>query len=164
MYWTSWASSINDKGTIEKAWMDGTHREVFVNGSLQWPNGLTIDYVAKKLYWQVFYFTIIHSLSEFLNISVIRCDAFLNKIERMDFDGKNREIVLSGDQLDHPYGLTYHNNTIYWSEFQKGHIQMLNLANKSAIYTLATENAPVYEIRVFDNKTQQGSVQTLLNN
>ncbi|XP_044727187.1 prolow-density lipoprotein receptor-related protein 1 isoform X2 [Chrysoperla carnea] len=143
MYWTSWASSINDKGTIEKAWMDGTHREVFVNGSLQWPNGLTIDYVAKKLYW---------------------CDAFLNKIERMDFDGKNREIVLSGDQLDHPYGLTYHNNTIYWSEFQKGHIQMLNLANKSAIYTLATENAPVYEIRVFDNKTQQGTNDCSHNN
>lgn len=135
MYWADWASTANHSGKIEKAWMDGTHREVFVKNELQWPNGLTIDFITKKLYW---------------------CDAYLDKIERINFDGTDREIIFSGELLDHPYGLTYFNNTIYWTEFQKGTIQMLFLQNKTLV-TLVQENAPLFEIKVFDNKTQQGS-------
>lgn len=51
MYWSDWATGVAVPGKIEKAWMDGTNREAFVTSDTQWPNGLTIDFTEKKLYW-----------------------------------------------------------------------------------------------------------------
>ncbi|CAG2068168.1 unnamed protein product, partial [Timema podura] len=132
MYWTDWASAGTHKGKIESAWMDGSNRKTFVKTDLQWPNGLSIDYPSKKLYW---------------------CDAYLDKIERINLDGTSRELVFDGSQLDHPYGLAYHNEYLYWTEFQKGTVQKLHLESKT-LETLAEEFAPVFEIKVFDNSSQ----------
>lgn len=63
--------------------------------------------------------------------------------------------MFEGSNLDHPYGLAYYNNFLYWTEFQKGTIQSLDLGNKN-LQTLNTENTPLFEIRVFDNETQTG--------
>ena len=71
MFWTDWVSSTSQKGKIEQAWMDGTNRKSLIETQLQWPNGLSIDYAEKKLYW---------------------CDAFLDKIERAELDGRHREV------------------------------------------------------------------------
>jgi sugar lactone lactonase YvrE len=71
MFWTDWVSSASQKGKIEQAWMDGTHRKPLIETQLQWPNGLSIDYIGKMLYW---------------------CDAFLDKIERAALDGSNRQV------------------------------------------------------------------------
>lgn len=51
--------------------MDGTGRQVFVDTDLKWPNGLSLDMPGKKLYW---------------------CDAYFNKIERINLDGSQREV------------------------------------------------------------------------
>ena len=47
MFWLDWG----DVPKLERAWMDGQHREVLVSQKLIWPNGLTIDYVLDRLYW-----------------------------------------------------------------------------------------------------------------
>ena len=71
MYWSDWSESSNLRvgGKIEKAWMNGKERSVFVSQNTVWPNGLTIDYSDKVLYW---------------------CDASLHRIERISLDGTNR--------------------------------------------------------------------------
>ena len=51
--------------------MDGQNRTVLHNTLLTWPNGITIDYSAQKLYW---------------------VDAFLDKIEYSDVDGTGRQV------------------------------------------------------------------------
>jgi len=78
MYWSQWESvvqvsvlEINTPAAIQRAWMDGTHIEVLVSQNLHWPNGLTIDYVNKKIYW---------------------CDVHLAKIERINLDGTGRQV------------------------------------------------------------------------
>lgn len=78
MYWSQWESvvqvsvlEINTPATIQRAWMDGSHMEVFVSTGLHWPNGLTIDYSGKKLYWT---------------------DVHLSRIERINLDGSAREV------------------------------------------------------------------------
>lgn len=47
LYWTDWGS----RPRIEKAMLDGSERKAIIDTSLFWPNGLTIDYPAQKLYW-----------------------------------------------------------------------------------------------------------------
>lgn len=46
IYWSDWGT----EGRIERAWMDGQHREVIIE-DLGWPNGLVIDKAEMKLYW-----------------------------------------------------------------------------------------------------------------
>lgn len=144
MYWTDWATGTTIPGKIETAWMDGTHRDVFVNNDTLWPNGLTIDYVGKKLYW---------------------CDAYLDKIEMIGLDGQGRKVIYFDKKLDHPSSLAYYNNTLYWTEGVKGYIFALKLdENGTKIDTLSTENPPLVDIKVYDNKAQGGENDCSSNN
>lgn len=80
MYWTDWGSEPK----IEKAALDGSQRIILINSGLGWPNGLSIDYKEKKLYWG---------------------DAKTDKIEVSNLDGSDRRELVS-DQLPHIFGFT----------------------------------------------------------
>ena len=67
MYWTDWGTTAK----IERASMDGQNRMVLHNALLVWPNGITIDYAAQRLYWT---------------------DAFLDRIEYSGVDGTGRQV------------------------------------------------------------------------
>lgn len=47
MYWTDWGQTPK----IERAGMDGSHRQTIVAFDVKWPNGLTLDLVRKRVYW-----------------------------------------------------------------------------------------------------------------
>ena len=68
MFWTNWHKKAP---SVSRATTDGKEITKIISHSIKVPNGLTIDYRAKKLYW---------------------ADATLKKIERSDFDGTNRKV------------------------------------------------------------------------
>lgn len=77
MYWTDWEEDPKDskRGKIEKAWMDGTNRSVFVTSkTVLWPNGLSLDIPSKILYW---------------------VDAYYDRIEMVMLDGTERKVSAS---------------------------------------------------------------------
>lgn len=49
MFWTDWG----EVPKIERAGMNGdlTTRKIIVSDKIFWPNGLTIDYVYRHIYW-----------------------------------------------------------------------------------------------------------------
>ena len=91
MYWTDWGTVAK----IERASMDGTSREVLHNTSLVWPNALTLDYDTQILYWM---------------------DGSLDKFESSNADGSNRRL-LSTAHIYHPFGITFYQNTVYWTDW-----------------------------------------------
>uniref|UniRef100_A0A8C2K8U2 Low density lipoprotein receptor-related protein 4 n=1 Tax=Cyprinus carpio TaxID=7962 RepID=A0A8C2K8U2_CYPCA len=97
MYWTDWGA--NPK--IERAGMDASNRTVIISTNLTWPNGLAIDYSTERLYW---------------------ADASIKTIEYGNFDGSGRQVLI-GSQLPHPFGLTLHEDRIYWTDWQSKSIQ-----------------------------------------
>lgn len=90
MYWTDWGAVAK----IERASMDGSDRRVLHSTGLTWPNGLTIDYPAQKIYW---------------------ADASLDRIEYSNVDGSGRFILFSG--LDHPFSITLQGNLLFWTDW-----------------------------------------------
>ena len=92
MYWTD----LGAMAKIERASMDGTSREVLHNTSLIWPNALTLDYDTQILYWM---------------------DASLDKFESSYADGSNRRL-LSTTHIYHPFGITFYQNIVYWTDWQ----------------------------------------------
>lgn len=93
-------SDWGQKPKIERAGMDGTHRSVVVRGAgVEWPNGLTIDHVAMRLYW---------------------VDAKLHQISSVKFDGSDRRLVLhSHEHLGQPFSLAVFQDWIYWSDWEQ---------------------------------------------
>ena len=100
MYWTDWGKLPK----IERAALDGSHRITLVNTSVAWPNGLTIDYLFRKIYW---------------------ADAKLDKIEVMNLDGSNRRVILN-DKLPHIFGFTVLGDRLYWTDWQKRAIESVD--------------------------------------
>ena len=106
LYWSDWGSVA----TIEKASMDGKNRTVLHNTALIWPNALTLDYENQVLYW---------------------ADAFLDKIESSNVDGSNR-ILLSTVGIDHPYGIAFFSNMLYFTDWRGPSVQAININGGNA--------------------------------
>ena len=70
MYFSDWGM-FGASGKIFRTTMAGTMRSIIIENDLKQPSGLALDYTDQKLYWT---------------------DAVREKIERADYDGKNREV------------------------------------------------------------------------
>ncbi|TDG98033.1 hypothetical protein EPR50_G00214030 [Perca flavescens] len=90
LYWTDWGSPAK----IERATLGGNFRTSIINSSLTTPNGLSLDYEERMLYW---------------------ADASLDKIERASLTGENRQVILQGVQ--NPYAMTVFQQDIFWTDW-----------------------------------------------
>ncbi|KAK3568547.1 hypothetical protein QTP86_008754 [Hemibagrus guttatus] len=136
MYWTDWEEDeVNDSiGRIEKAWMDGSHRTIFVTSNMLWPNGLTLDHTSSTMYW---------------------CDAYYDHIERIYLNGTGRMVVYNGKELNHPFGISHYRNSVFWTEYMNASIFQLDLLS-GEVTLLRSERPPLFGLRVFDAQSQQG--------
>lgn len=48
MFYSDWD---NTNPRIERAFMDGSKRVTIVDSQVYWVNGITLDYVLKRMYW-----------------------------------------------------------------------------------------------------------------
>lgn len=79
IYWTEWG----DQPKIKRAYLDGKGQKDIVYSDLSLPNGISIDYEARKLYW---------------------ADALKDRIEMSDLHGRYRmQLVV---QAVNAFGLT----------------------------------------------------------
>ncbi|XP_014362949.1 low-density lipoprotein receptor isoform X7 [Papilio machaon] len=105
MYWTDWGQ--NPK--IERAGMDGSHRQTIVSYDVKWPNGLTLDLVRKRVYW---------------------VDAKMSTISSCNYDGTARRLILySTDVLRHPFSITTFEDWVYWTDWDKTAVFRANKFN-----------------------------------
>ncbi|TRY84843.1 hypothetical protein DNTS_002284 [Danionella cerebrum] len=136
MYWTDWEEDdVNDSiGRIEKAWMDGSNRKIFVTSNMLWPNGLTLDHGTSTMYW---------------------CDAYYDHIEKIYLNGTGRLVVYSGRELNHPFGIAQYQNSIFWTEYMNASIFQLHL-DSGEVTLLRSERPPLFGLHVFDAQSQLG--------
>lgn len=126
MFWTDWG--IEPK--IERAGMDGTHRQVIVSFEVRWPNGLTLDLVRKRVYWVSKKIKYIYGF--YLNfllkkILITQVDAKLNVISACNYDGTDRRIILfSVETLKHPFSITTFEDWVYWTDWDKAAVFKAN--------------------------------------
>ncbi|XP_057187146.1 low-density lipoprotein receptor-related protein 4 isoform X1 [Triplophysa rosa] len=138
MYWTDWGA--NPK--IERAGMDASERTVIISTNLTWPNGLAIDYQTQRLYW---------------------ADASVKTIEFGNFDGSGRQVLI-GSQLLHPFGLTLHEDRIYWTDWQSKSIQSADKLTGLDRKTLAENLENLMDIHMFHNHRRKIQTACSVNN
>ncbi|KTG07000.1 hypothetical protein cypCar_00009024, partial [Cyprinus carpio] len=92
MFWTNW----NEQSpSIMRAQLSGANVLVIIGSDVRTPNGLAIDHRAEKLYFS---------------------DATLDKIERCEYDGSRRYVVLKNEPV-HPFGLAVYGDHIFWTDW-----------------------------------------------
>lgn len=128
MYWSDWINPAK----IEVANMDGTGRQIFVQGGgLAWPNSLSVDHASRKLYWS---------------------DGRTDTIECVNLDGSDRKMVLRTE--GHPLGLDVHNGFVYWTDWNS--IRSAKIEDPSSEAVLRSGLEGLLEIRVYDSMRQTG--------
>lgn len=113
MYWTDWGGVAK----IERASMDGSDRRVLHSTGLTWPNGLTIDYPAQRIYW---------------------VDASLDRIEYSNVDGTGRFVLFSG--LAHPFSITLEGNLLFWTDWLNDAIHTAHKISGATVGNLTLYN------------------------
>lgn len=95
LFWSDWQM---DAPSISRARLDGGDVLVlFQRPKVFWPNGITIDYEAERIYW---------------------IDARLDYIGRSDFDGNLfEEIIKNDDRIKHPFGIAVNGDFLYWNDW-----------------------------------------------
>jgi integrin beta 2 len=148
MYWSDWPPGLTgkettfdmthqEKGIIETSWLDGSNRRPFVDQEVVWANGLSVDWKKGRLFW---------------------CDSYLQTLESVNIEsGSDRMTHLSNNAnpgiISRPYGLSFHNDLLLWSEFEKGHIMQLDLKNNETTL-IKEENPQLFSLKVFDKDKQ----------
>ncbi|XP_054277887.1 very low-density lipoprotein receptor-like isoform X3 [Macrosteles quadrilineatus] len=109
MFWTDWGKEAK----IERAGLDGSHRQTIVSYDIKWPNGLTLDLVRRRVYW---------------------VDAKLNMISSCDYDGAaRRQVLRSPEFLHHPFSISVFEDHVYWTDWDKQAIFRANKFNGSRV-------------------------------
>ncbi|XP_069042806.1 low-density lipoprotein receptor-related protein 1 isoform X2 [Lepisosteus oculatus] len=145
MYWSDWEEDPKEskRGKIERAWMDGTNRNVFLTSkTVLWPNGLSLDIPQGVLYW---------------------VDAYYDRIEMVYLNNSERKTVYDGQELNHAFGLCHYKHFLFWNEYRSGSIYKLDQETKT-VTLLRNERPPIFEIRMYDAQQQQGSNACRVNN
>lgn len=109
LFWSDWGTLPK----IERVSLDGDQnsRVVLVDKQIAWPNGITLDFENRLLYW---------------------VDAYYYQISVITWDGTHRRNIVSDRiALPHPYAVTFFDGALFWTDWNITSLQVLNLTTQS---------------------------------
>ncbi|XP_028028555.1 low-density lipoprotein receptor-related protein 4-like [Bombyx mandarina] len=129
LYWSDWG----EHPYIERSYLDGSQRQIIVQVDLGFPNGLTIDYKERRLYWT---------------------DALKDRIDTSDLNGQHR-VQLVPDAKN-PFGMTQFKDYIYWTDWYKKSIIRADKRTGKNITLIRTNLEMAMEIKAVSADRQHG--------
>lgn len=132
MYWTDWGHEPK----IERCGMNGENRKTIVEGGddLQWPNGLTIDYIGKRIYW---------------------IDSKLHKIGTANMDGSDqRHVLVDSSEIRRPFSISVFEDSLYWTDWHTNSIRSIHKVTGRNPKTLSLGSYSVMDIKVYHELRQ----------
>ena len=118
-----------------------------VNESVGYPNGVSYDFVSKRVFW---------------------CDAKTDKIEYIYLFAvngirKRGEIPIVKGGIVHPFGITVFNNFIYWTDWGRRAILRTDI-NGSDITVMRSQQLSLMGLRVYHKDRQNGKCIFIITN
>ena len=147
IYWTD-----NEDKTINRAYMNGSHKEVIVAYGLDFPDGMAVDWVSGNIYW---------TDTGLNRIEVARCDGTSRRvliwkdlinpasiaidpeagfiywaawsdvsvIERAAMDGSGREVFVSNINKTNGLTIDFQSKRLYWTDIDRQSISYAPLTS-----------------------------------
>nr|XP_049706722.1 low-density lipoprotein receptor-related protein 2 isoform X3 [Helicoverpa armigera] len=131
IFFSEWDRPAN----ISRAYTDGTNLLVFENVTLGWPNGLSIDFDADRLYW---------------------CDALLDHVQHSKLDGTDVKTVNSR-LIRHPFSIVIHKEFMYITDWRLDAIVRLHklTGEQEDIMVREPQTNRLYGVKVYSEEIQR---------
>ncbi|KAK0098602.1 hypothetical protein PV326_006350 [Microctonus aethiopoides] len=135
MFWTDWAPG---NASVSRANLDGTNiKRLFTEGTVQWPNGITIDFISERIYW---------------------VDAREDYIGSSDYDGKRFKKIISEDErVSHAFAVAVFKNNMYWDDWKQSMIFVADKDHGAGIATTLGMLTGLMDLKVFAHSIQTGT-------
>lgn len=141
LYWTDWSSQ---KPSLSRSNLDGSDiRELFTKPQVVWPNGVTIDYIAERIYW---------------------VDASKDYIASCDLHGKQFKTVIEQDaRVAHPFAVAVYKDLMYWDDWKMNSIFSADKDEGIMTRVIAEDMSSLMDIKIFAHSIQEGSNNCLVD-
>lgn len=135
IFWTDW-NAFNP--SVSRATLDGENRvELFHHPEVFWPNGITIDYIAERIYW---------------------VDASKDYIASSDLNGKSFQKILHSDtRVEHPFAVAVFKDFMFWDDWKMNSVFSADKDHGILIRTIAEEMLNLMDLKVYAHSIQEGS-------
>lgn len=137
VFWTDWGSI---DPSLSRSNLDGTDvKQLFTKPTVVWPNGVTIDYFAQRIYW---------------------VDASKDYIGSSDLDGKHFSEILHHDlRVAHPFAIAVFKDNMFWDDWKMRSIFSADKDHGIMIKMVATGMQHLMDLKVFAHSLQYGTNQ-----
>lgn len=135
LFWTDWSQT---KPSISRSNLDGSDiRELFTKPQIVWPNGITIDYIAERVYW---------------------VDASKDYIASCDLQGKTFKTILEHDnRVAHPFAVGVYKDLMYWDDWKMNSVFAADKDHGFNIRSLADNMPSLMDLKVYAHSIQTGT-------
>ncbi|KAG5337450.1 SORL protein, partial [Acromyrmex charruanus] len=143
MFWTDWAPG---NASVSRANLDGTDvKRLFLKPTVEWPNGITIDHIAERIYW---------------------VDARADYIASSDLEGKRfKKIIANEARVSHPFAVAVFKDNLYWDDWKQSMIFVADKDHGVGISTiLGFQIAGLMDLKIFAHSVQVGTNECAKNN
>lgn len=119
-------------------------KRLFTKGTVEWPNGITIDHIAERIYW---------------------VDAREDYIGSSDFDGKRfKKIIHSDERVSHPFAVAVYKGDMYWDDWKQLMIFIADKDHGVGKSSTLGQLAGLMDLKVFAHSIQTGTNRCSNNN
>lgn len=135
LFWTDWDDNAP---RIERCSLAGLDREIVVHVDKLtdggWPNGLTLDYDSRRIFW---------------------VDARSDSIHTTKYDGSDHHEVMSQhEKLSHPFAITLFETYVYWTDWRTNSVVRANKFNGGNVSVIReTLNQP-FDVKILHPSRQ----------
>lgn len=134
LFWTDWDK---EEPRVERCTMAGEDRQIIVQVDKlagAWPNGLTLDYTLKRVYW---------------------IDARSDSIHTTDYYGNDHHLVINDPEtLSHPFSISVFENHVYWTDWRTNSVIRANKWNGSDITVIDRTSSQPFGIQILHSSRQ----------
>ncbi|KAI8432323.1 hypothetical protein MSG28_004739 [Choristoneura fumiferana] len=135
LFWTDWDRT---NPTVSRSNLDGTNvKKLFGKPIVQWPNGITIDQMAERIYW---------------------VDAMEDYIASADIDGRYfKRILWKDEKVSHPFAVAVLKDKMYWDDWKAKSIFIADKDSGDNVITINNSFSGLMDLKVFAHFIQHGS-------
>lgn len=135
LFWTDWDRS---NPSVSRSNLDGTNiKKLFGTPIVEWPNGITIDQMAERIYW---------------------VDAMEDYIASADLNGQYlKRILFNDEKVSHPFAVAVLKDKMYWDDWKAKSIFIADKVTGGNVITINNSFSELMDLKVFAHFVQHGS-------
>lgn len=134
LFWSDWEE---EEPRIERSTLAGEERSAIFNLKQiggAWPNGITLDYVKKRIFF---------------------LDARSKEIHTVDYSGaKHQRILKNLDYLHHPFAITIYENNVFWTDWRLGSVVKADKFTGANVTIFHQSSTQPFDIKVMHPSRQ----------